>query len=73
MFKKKEKKKKGKITENWIGTNADGDFFHSNNKKDREYNKIVSIADIPLDDLPDWKEGENSLGKLKKDKENEDG
>ena len=45
----------------------------SNHKKNREYKKIQSIADIPHKDLPDWKEGDTSLGKLKNKKENSDG
>tara|TARA_R100000808_G_scaffold18341_1_gene40214 strand:+ start:1439 stop:1657 length:219 start_codon:yes stop_codon:yes gene_type:complete len=70
---KKKRKKGGKLTENWIGTNADGDFFPAHHKKNREYKKIQSIADIPHQDLPDWKEGENSLGKLKNKKEKKNG
>ena len=68
----KKKGKGGKITDNWIGTNADGDFFHSDNKKSREYKKVVDITDIPMKDLPDWKEGKNSLGNLRKKKKEKD-
>ncbi len=72
---KKNKKKGGKLTDNWIGTGKDGDHFHADPSKDRNWNKIQSIADIPHQDLPDWKEGKYSLGKLqeKKRKEKKDG
>ena len=65
----KKKKKGGKITDSWIGTNADGDSFHAHYKKNREYKKIISIADLDMKDLHDWKESNAS----KKRKENKDG
>jgi hypothetical protein len=65
---KKNKKNGGKLSDSWIGTNANGDFFHADYKKDREYTKIIGIADIPHQDLPDWKQGKTS--KTKKEKKN---
>ena len=65
---KKKRKKGGKLSDNWIGTNANGDFFHADYKKDREYTTITGIADIPPEDLPDWKQGNSS-----KKKENKNG
>ena len=70
---KKKTKNGGKLTANWIGTGADGDFFPAHHKKNREYKKIQSIADVPHRDLPDWKEGDTSLGKLKNKKEKKNG
>ena len=64
MFKKK-RKKGGKLTDNWIGTNANGDFFHANNSKDREY-PITGIADLDPKDLPDFVEGKTSKNRKEK-------